>query len=75
MDRSDIFSRFNFSDCILYGAVNCGTSILSGFVVFPILGFMAYEQNVSISDVAESGMKMSLMFCITINKCDHIYMN
>ena len=35
--------------------INCFTSILSGCVVFSTLGNMAYEQNKTIHDVAESG--------------------
>ena len=46
---------FCFRDSILYSVVNSGTSFLAGFVIFPVLGFMAQEQGVSIADVAESG--------------------
>ncbi|KAM9325798.1 sodium- and chloride-dependent creatine transporter 1 isoform 3-T3 [Gastrophryne carolinensis] len=42
------YNRFN-NDC--YN----GTSFFAGFVVFSILGFMANEQGVDISKVAESG--------------------
>ncbi|TNN38349.1 Sodium- and chloride-dependent taurine transporter [Liparis tanakae] len=36
---------------------NCysGTSFISGFAIFSVLGFMAQEQGVDIADVAESG--------------------
>jgi solute carrier family 6 GABA transporter-like protein 6/8/11/12/13 len=42
-------------DCIIYTFVNCGTSFLAGFVIFSVLGFMAYERGLSVGDVAESG--------------------
>lgn len=36
--------------------LNSGTSFVAGFAIFSILGFMSFEQNVPISEVAESGM-------------------
>lgn len=35
--------------------VNSGTSFISGFAIFSVLGFMANEQGVNVSQVAESG--------------------
>ncbi|EMP35595.1 Sodium- and chloride-dependent taurine transporter [Chelonia mydas] len=42
-------------DCLLLGCLNSGTSFVSGFAIFSVLGFMAQEQGVNIADVAESG--------------------
>ncbi|KAK0131723.1 Sodium- and chloride-dependent taurine transporter [Merluccius polli] len=44
-----------YRDCMLLGALNSGTSFVSGFAIFSVLGFMAQEQQVPIADVAESG--------------------
>ncbi|ESP01958.1 hypothetical protein LOTGIDRAFT_111250 [Lottia gigantea] len=44
-----------YRDTVMFAAVNSGTSFLAGFVTFSVLGFMAKQQNVSISEVAESG--------------------
>uniref|UniRef100_A0A667YVG6 Transporter n=1 Tax=Myripristis murdjan TaxID=586833 RepID=A0A667YVG6_9TELE len=44
-----------YRDCMLLGALNSGTSFVSGFAIFSVLGFMAQEQGVDIADVAESG--------------------
>ncbi|XP_032892836.1 sodium- and chloride-dependent taurine transporter [Amblyraja radiata] len=44
-----------YRDCMLLGCLNSGTSFVSGFAIFSILGFMAQEQGVDIADVAESG--------------------
>uniref|UniRef100_A0A803TBD2 Solute carrier family 6 member 8 n=1 Tax=Anolis carolinensis TaxID=28377 RepID=A0A803TBD2_ANOCA len=52
------YNRFNnncYKDAIILALINSGTSFFSGFVVFSILGFMAAEQGVDISKVAESG--------------------
>ena len=42
-------------DCLSLCFLNSGTSFMAGFAIFSILGFMSYEQNVPISEVAESG--------------------
>ncbi|XP_074138978.1 sodium- and chloride-dependent taurine transporter [Sminthopsis crassicaudata] len=44
-----------YRDCMLLGCLNSGTSFVSGFAIFSVLGFMAHEQGVDIADVAESG--------------------
>ncbi|CAH2312776.1 sodium- and chloride-dependent creatine transporter 1-like [Pelobates cultripes] len=44
-----------FRDAYILAAINSSTSFFSGFVVFSVLGFMASEQGVDISKVAESG--------------------
>ncbi|KAM9830674.1 sodium- and chloride-dependent creatine transporter 1 isoform X2 [Syngnathus typhle] len=52
------YNRFNndcYKDAFVLALINSGTSFFAGFVVFSILGFMAAEQNVDISQVAESG--------------------
>ncbi|XP_043936048.1 sodium- and chloride-dependent creatine transporter 1-like [Protopterus annectens] len=52
------YNRFNndcYKDAFILSLINSGTSFFAGFVVFSILGFMALEQGVDISEVAESG--------------------
>uniref|UniRef100_A0A8C2G1V0 Transporter n=1 Tax=Cyprinus carpio TaxID=7962 RepID=A0A8C2G1V0_CYPCA len=44
-----------YRDCIMLCCLNSGTSFVAGFAIFSVLGFMAYEQNVPIEAVAESG--------------------
>uniref|UniRef100_A0A8W8JXA8 Transporter n=1 Tax=Magallana gigas TaxID=29159 RepID=A0A8W8JXA8_MAGGI len=44
-----------YKHTMIVAGINSGTSFLSGFAVFSVLGFMAHEQNVDIDQVAESG--------------------
>ena len=53
-------SRDTFALCIL----NSVTSIVAGFAVFSVLGFMSYELGVDISIVAESGILLEGMASI-----------
>lgn len=50
---------FIHRDCVALCFLNSGTSFVAGFAIFSILGFMSFEQNVPISEVAESGMYRS----------------
>lgn len=52
------YNKYNnncYRDCVALCFLNSGTSFVAGFAIFSILGFMSYEQNVPISEVAESG--------------------
>ncbi|XP_041113066.1 sodium- and chloride-dependent GABA transporter 2-like [Polyodon spathula] len=52
------YNKYNnncYRDCLCLCFLNSGTSFMAGFAIFSILGFMAYEQQVPISEVAESG--------------------
>lgn len=52
------YNTFNtdfYKHTMIVAGFNFGTSFLSGFAVFSVLGFMAHEQNVDIDQVAESG--------------------
>lgn len=53
-------------DAFILALINSGTSFFAGFVVFSILGFMAAEQGVDISEVAESGKNKALYVSIHI---------
>ncbi|XP_040901650.1 sodium- and chloride-dependent GABA transporter 2-like [Toxotes jaculatrix] len=44
-----------YKDCLWLCFLNSGTSVVAGFAVFSVLGFMANEQGVPIAEVAESG--------------------
>ncbi|XP_063341585.1 sodium- and chloride-dependent GABA transporter 2-like isoform X2 [Pelmatolapia mariae] len=44
-----------YKDCFYLCLLNSATSIVAGFAIFSVLGFMTYEQGVEISEVAESG--------------------
>ncbi|XP_071951062.1 sodium- and chloride-dependent glycine transporter 1-like [Antedon mediterranea] len=42
-------------DAIIVAIVNCGTSIFAGFVIFAVIGFMAYDAGVDVETVVVSG--------------------
>ncbi|KAI1893744.1 hypothetical protein AGOR_G00126830 [Albula goreensis] len=44
-----------YRDCIWLCLLNSGTSVVAGFAVFSVLGFMAHVQGAPIERVAESG--------------------
>ncbi|KAM9846437.1 sodium- and chloride-dependent GABA transporter 2-like [Aulostomus maculatus] len=44
-----------YKDCFYLCLLNSATSIVAGFAIFSVLGFMTYEQGVAIAEVAESG--------------------
>lgn len=50
-----LLCTFSCRDAFILAIINSGTSFFAGFVVFSVLGFMAAEQGVDISKVAESG--------------------
>ncbi|XP_074600142.1 sodium-dependent serotonin transporter-like [Brevipalpus obovatus] len=50
------YNRFHnncFSDAIFTSIINCATSLLSGFVTFAVLGYMAKMLNKEVKDVLE----------------------
>jgi len=49
------FSNNVYRDAVIVAVGNCVTSVFAGFVIFGIIGFMAWEQNTSVSDVVTSG--------------------
>ncbi|KAG7472575.1 hypothetical protein MATL_G00110080 [Megalops atlanticus] len=52
------YNKYNnncYKDCFYLCLLNSGTSFVAGFAIFSVLGFMAHEQGVDISMVAESG--------------------
>ena len=63
-------------DCVYLCLLNSGTSFVAGFAIFSALGFMAYEQNMHISEVAESGeikQMLSVKVCVCINTQGSIF--
>ncbi|XP_033755382.1 sodium- and chloride-dependent taurine transporter-like isoform X2 [Pecten maximus] len=58
------YKKFNdnfYRDSIVIMCINSGTSILGGFAVFSVLGFMAREQGVDISDISTSGTALAFL--------------
>lgn len=61
-----IFCCFKFiaRDAMITSAINCGTSFMSGFVVFSVLGHMCYRMNRTMDKVANEGMAFALLVMI-----------
>lgn len=49
------FRNNTFRDSMLVPFINCATSLFAGFAIFSVLGFMAQEKGVEVSDVAATG--------------------
>ncbi|VDD86789.1 unnamed protein product [Enterobius vermicularis] len=44
-----------YIDALITSTINCGTSFLSGFVIFSVLGYMSCKSGKPIQDVAQEG--------------------
>ena len=55
------FTNNTFRDAVLISVCNSLTSIYAGFVVFSILGFLAFETNREVEDVVTEGIKMAFV--------------
>lgn len=42
----------------MVGSINCLTSLLAGFVVFSVLGYMGHVLEISIEDLAIQGKQI-----------------
>lgn len=49
------FKNNCYRDAVMVSSINCGSSVLCGFVVFALLGHMSDVLKLPISDVAKSG--------------------
>ena len=54
-------SSFCFSDTLVVAVINGATSIFAGFVVFSFLGYLSYELEEPIEDVATSGSYFNIV--------------
>uniref|UniRef100_A0A3Q2PZJ5 Transporter n=2 Tax=Fundulus heteroclitus TaxID=8078 RepID=A0A3Q2PZJ5_FUNHE len=52
------YNKYNnncYKDCLALCCLNSATSIFAGFAVFSVIGFMAHDLNIPISEVTASG--------------------
>jgi SNF family Na+-dependent transporter len=52
---------FLIRDAIFIGFADLGTALLSGSVVFAVLGFLAHELGVTVGEVVQSGEGLSFV--------------
>ncbi|XP_072017751.1 sodium- and chloride-dependent glycine transporter 1-like [Amphiura filiformis] len=55
------FKNNCYLDSMVVPAINCATSLLAGFVIFSIVGFMANELGVEVEDVADGGFGLAFI--------------
>uniref|UniRef100_A0A8C4IG97 Transporter n=1 Tax=Dicentrarchus labrax TaxID=13489 RepID=A0A8C4IG97_DICLA len=58
------YNKYNnncYRDCLALCCLNSATSIFAGFVVFSVLGFMAHELGLPLSEVASAGPGLAFM--------------
>ncbi|KAJ8039493.1 Sodium- and chloride-dependent glycine transporter 2 [Holothuria leucospilota] len=55
------FHNNSCKDAIIVPLVNCLTSVFSGFVIFSIVGFMAYELNQPVESVVAEGYGLAFI--------------
>lgn len=55
MSSFNKFKQNCLKDALIVAFINCLTSFYAGFVIFSVLGFMAYEKGVPVSKVAVGG--------------------
>lgn len=58
------YNKFNNNVCkdaVLISILNSSTSMFAGFVIFSVIGFMAQEQQIPVSEVAASGPGLTFL--------------
>lgn len=60
------FKQTEFNrDAMMITTINCGTSVLAGFVVFSVLGSLAAQTGRAVEDVVDQGEKNSNLCVIS----------